>query len=1182
MYNLTNEIERRLEAGVLVVLKGFTLEECGSDRVDIQSVLDNKIMRVLSLCQQPKQIISYEEFIILYDFLLAQYKRIYVIENAIFWHLYPILVNIDENKKAALVAHFDPENEEEDSVDLSEYTQFYSNFATCENGYVCCYNLEEHKLRNEKIERIVLGETGNSDIEKAANADTASYLNICDQLDYYQLVCGLMHTTNTYVVAWDGYCAGKEAARNRIEVLNANFPNRIFSSSNASKVTPINARDDIRQLLKKHWGYDSFRTIKMYDVEKIDEGKKEVIDVSQEKIINDIVDQVEHCQNKQAFRDVFVTAPTGAGKSLMFQIPAMYIAEKYNLVTLVITPLISLMRDQVDALEAHGYMGARTINSDMSPIIKQEILDEISAGTCNLLYLSPESLLSRSDMQQLIGTRKIGMIVIDEAHIVTTWGKQFRPDYWYLGDHVQKWRRMQAKLDDPSAAPFIIATFTATAIYGGSEDMYHETINSMHMIEPITYLGYVKRENIAIEVKEVELVRNRTEYEINKFDTLVAMIRTALMRNQKTLIYFPTVALITRFYDYCYSKGLSEYVSKFHGQLLPEEKEESLENFRSGKKQVMLATKAFGMGIDIPDIAIVSHFAPTGNVCDYMQEIGRAARKATIDGHAIYSHMPNDFKHINRLHGLSAIQRYQLVEVMKKILELYHEFKYTRSNAFHVKSRNAMLIDTECFSYIFSGSQGDESDLTNKVKTAMLLIQKDYENRGFAPFYMRPIPMFAYGFFALSKEDQAKINRRYPGALTLESPGLNVCKVDLKSIWEQSYQNTHSFPAFKYLLYTAASGQKLDENQRIDLIERYKFTPAMSVDISFDNETDHASVFYTTTKALKELVQASQYQGKFYSIPEIVDHLAGALSISPFKAENIVNIVLAAMDQYRKNYSKQLNAVLYQSRVSKNQVQSYQFTSTATSFFGWLDKNFKYIDSNIVNGQLYCVNTTKSNRCKEITTVLGLLEAFGVLRFKSLGGSNSQIYINVRETKNMQIVRDTPNRYRNKLLELINDRHHQSVEMLQYLFHGKFESAEIWEHLENYFLGIMPPALSNDSNSITIDDETAANLAIQLCVGENLQDDYENWALVGELFDNPGLFEELNRIGIPLADYYGSTLTLGDIEADALLVWADKHLAITSGDEDASFRDQALRCGWKCITLDDASSEQIQAVLNSD
>lgn len=1181
MYNLINEINRRSDPGTLIVLKGFTLEECGIDRINIHSVLENKIMRVMQLYQQPKQIISYEEFIVLYDFLLAQYKRIFIIENAIYWHLHPVLVNIDAERIEALITHFDSENEDEDAIDLTEYTQTYSNFLTCDYGYACCYNLEEHKLRNEKIERILLGENGDTNIRRSDDSNNL-YLNICDQLDYYQLVSGLLHTTNTYVVTWDGYCAGKEAAKGRIEVLNANFPNRIFSSSNGANAVTGSTREEIRHLLKKHWGYDSFRMIKMYDVEKIDDGEKEVIDVSQEKIINDIVDQVEHCQNKQTFRDIFVTAPTGAGKSLMFQIPAMYIAEKFNLVTLVITPLISLMRDQVDALEAHGYREARTINSDMSPILKQEILNEISTGTCNLLYLSPESLLSRSDMQQLIGTRKIGMIVIDEAHIVTTWGKQFRPDYWYLGDHVQKWRRMQAKQDEPAAAPFIIATFTATAIYGGNEDMYHETINSMHMIEPITYLGYVKRENISIEVNEAELVRNRTEYEINKFDTLVSMIRTALMRNQKTLIYFPTVALIARFYDYCYSKGLADYVSKFHGQLPPEEKRESLDNFRVGKTQIMLATKAFGMGIDIPDIAIVSHFAPTGNVCDYMQEIGRAARTPSIEGHAIYSHMPNDFKHINRLHGLSAIQRYQLVEVLKKILELYHEFKYSPSNSFYVKSRNAMLIDTECFSYIFSGTQGDESDLTNKVKTAMLLIQKDYENRGFAPFYMRPIPMFAYGFFSLSKEDQAKINRRYPGAITLESPGLNVCKVDLKSIWEQSYQNTHSFPAFKYLLYRGASGQKVDESQRLDLIERYRFTPAMSVEISFDNEADHISVFYAMTKMLKELVQTSQYQGKFYSVQEMVSHLASRLVISSFKAENIINIVLAAMDQYRKNYSQQLDAVLYQSRISKTQVQSYQFTSTATSFFGWLDRNFRYIDSNIVNGQLYCVNTTKSNHCKEISTVLGLLEAFGVLRFKSLGGSNSQIYINVRETKNMQIVRDAPNRYRNKLLELINDRHRQSVEMLQYLFHGKFESSEIWEHLENYFLGIMPPSFKNGSVGLSIDDETAENLAIQFGVGENLQEDYENWTLVGELFDTNRLFEELERMGVAFADYYASTLTLGDIEADALLVWADKHIAITSGEENISFREQALRCGWRCITIEEATAEQIQALLNAD
>jgi len=96
-----------------------------------------------------------------------------------------------------------------------------------------------------------------------------------------------------------------------------------------------------------------------------------------------------------------------------------------------------------------------------------------------ILYISPETLLSRSDVVQLIGDRTIGMIVIDEAHIVTTWGKQFRPDYWYLGDHIKMLRKNQLK---NKGRAFVIATFTATAIYHGLEDMYTETINSLHML----------------------------------------------------------------------------------------------------------------------------------------------------------------------------------------------------------------------------------------------------------------------------------------------------------------------------------------------------------------------------------------------------------------------------------------------------------------------------------------------------------------------------------------------------------------------------------------------------------------------------------------------------------------------------------------------------------------------------
>lgn len=117
----------------------------------------------------------------------------------------------------------------------------------------------------------------------------------------------------------------------------------------------------------------------------------------------------------------------------------------------------------------------------------------------------------------------------------------------------------------------------------------------------------------------------RREYELDKFQALTGQITTALEQGQKTLIYFPTVSLLERFYTHCLAQRLGNAVTRYHAQLSGEAKAENLEDFRSGKRRIMLATKAFGMGIDIPDIALVLHFAPTGNLCDYTQEIGRAA-----------------------------------------------------------------------------------------------------------------------------------------------------------------------------------------------------------------------------------------------------------------------------------------------------------------------------------------------------------------------------------------------------------------------------------------------------------------------------------------------------------------------------------------------------------------------------
>jgi len=1159
---LSNFIKENNNSGTLFVIKGYDFSELGFEKIKLSSVINNKIDRLLSVSQSEIKVISFEEFICLYNFAVEQFKQIYIIENQAYQYFWPVNCDIDEGFIESLLKHYDEDADENTPIlDIDEYINIFSNFVNTEFGLTCCYNIDENALIHPKIQRVSFNKQDSAITEIYNLGEEFIFMNICNDIDYFRLVKSLYSTDLKIAISWESYFSSKSSIENKITILVSLFRERVFAYVQPLTESTSHSIKEVRELMMKYWGYAQFRSILIYDLQEVQNKNKKVLTITQEKIINDLIEQVEYCVQGKPFRDMFVTAPTGSGKSLMFQLPAMHLAEKYNLVTLVITPLIGLMNDQVQQLEKRGYTAAKTINSDISPIIKQEILDDVSSGKCHILYLSPESLLSRSDVQQLIGNRKIGMVVIDEAHIVTTWGKQFRPDYWYLGDHVQKIRRAQARKDD-NPSPFIVATFTATAIYEGNEDMYHETLNSMHMIDPITYLGYVRRENIEIEISEIETKKNKTEYEINKFDALVSMIDTALKRNKKTLIYFPTVALINRFFDYCYSKNLSDFVTRYHGQLSADMKDENFHQFQCGEKLVMLATKAFGMGIDIPDISIVSHFAPTGNVCDYMQEVGRAARDITIQGKAIYKHMSTDFMHINRLHGLSAIQRYQLVEVIKKILDIYNSTRYKQGRQGFTKKRNELLIDAESFLYIFESPFGDDSNLINKVKTAMLLIQKDYENRGFAPFHMRPIPMFAYGYFTISPKEQIELNRIYGDVVKLVYHQQSVCLIDLSKIWSKKYENKMSFPKFKFMLYS--------KDNELDFNKKYKFISAMSVDVFYSDDSELK--YMEAISCLKSIANESVFKGKFFSNNGIIDEIAKHIGVSKFRAEGMASVFIAAMDIYQKDYSRRMNAKMYTARALQNGDVSYQFLTVSREFFAWVEKGFAYIKENVSDDKMYVVNDAENKRCKEIVTLLGILEAFGILRFKALGGTNSQIYIYVNETKTMQMVRDKPNTYHNRLLETINGRHEESVNMLRFLFQNKFTSDEVWDHLENYFLGILPIELQPQNvNDVAVVEN---DVAFQVQVGENMSEYYQDWESANDMFDNENIsnYAEYN---IPLADYYAAKLIVGQSEIDVNLLWVEKKIALIDDNENTDLAEVASQFGWKCIPMREASAVKL-------
>ena len=1048
-----NKVIKAMPDKSIIVLKGvpFSFVE-QNENVCYADIIENKLGYLLNLWNSKRQYILYEEFLLLSELLILQYKQIFILNNNLYMGLYPINNYFSSEIKNGLLTHFSESDAEENDDayigDINEYVKIFNGLKEVDNELIGSYC--EPDLSNEKIRIINVFE--NQSLDVLSTSDESSLkIDLIEETDYIKLVRKMYDAPKQLCIRTSNYTGDKRLLKEHISQLAYFWRNctNIAYVQMQTYSEDFKPKVEFKTILKRYWGYDSFRDLPVYDMSKLDLGEKSVVSVSQERIISDIVEQVENCGEHKSFRDIFVTAPTGAGKSVMFQVPAIYLAEKFNLLTIVISPLIGLMNDQVKNLELKNYSYAETINSDISPIIKQNIISRVSEGQSHILYISPETLLSRSDVEQLIGDRTIGMIVIDEAHIVTTWGKQFRPDYWYLGDHIRKLRKRQI---DKKQRSFVIATFTATAIYHGLEDMYTETINSLYMLSPITYLGYIKRNDIDIEINRTKPPKEqRSEYELDKIEEIAnRVLPQALITRKKTLVYFPTVSLIDRCYEYLKNTHKVENVAVYHGSLPKNEKQENYEAFYTGKKIIMLATKAFGMGIDINDIERVVHVAPTGNVCDYVQEIGRAARKENLIGEAYYHYNSRDFKFINRFHGMSTIHSYQLIKVIEKIGELYQQSIDSRRDGL-TKKRNAMLLDSENFSYIFNSPMCDETESINKVKTALLLIQKDFESKfSFSPISVRPIPLFSVGFFQIEPSVQSRIRNNYYRVIEEIEPIRHICRVQLDEIWRSDYKDL-SFPKFKYMLYT--------KNEDLNFVSKYPMHPALCVSINFDS--NYRSIYENIFGTLKSIINNNIASSSYVSFTNIVNELNQQCKLSSeYKARAICEVLIASIDTYRKDFAK-THASIVKDRTTIDAKRSYQFNPAVNCFFEWVDKGLNRIERDTQKGKLYLVNDT-GNTIKEYSVILGILESLDCLSFEMLGGANSQLYIYINQMQTLKNIINAPYKYKNRLLEMVSERHTLSVKMLTYIYENEFKSKEIWNLIEDYFLGKIPDKVKED------------------------------------------------------------------------------------------------------------------------
>jgi ATP-dependent DNA helicase RecQ len=306
--------------------------------------------------------------------------------------------------------------------------------------------------------------------------------------------------------------------------------------------------------------------------------------------------------------DVLVVMPTGSGKSAIYQITALLVPGP----TVVVSPLIALQRDQVLALNESGAVSAAATNSTVRAKQRREALEGFQAGDLELLFLAPEQLANPETLQTLNAT-EVSLLVIDEAHCISTWGHDFRPDYLRLG-----------ALADELGHPRVLA-LTATA----APPVRAEIIERLHMRDPVVLVRGFNRSNIRLAVR-------RVAEEDTKLADLLEWVAEAA---KPGIVYVATKRQAEELARALSERGVA--ADPYHAGMRAAERKQAQRRFDEDELEVIVATAAFGMGIDKPNVRFVAHLHIPDSVDSYYQELGRAGRDGQ-PANAILWYRPQD------------------------------------------------------------------------------------------------------------------------------------------------------------------------------------------------------------------------------------------------------------------------------------------------------------------------------------------------------------------------------------------------------------------------------------------------------------------------------------------------------------------------------------------------------------
>lgn len=431
---------------------------------------------------------------------------------------------------------------------------------------------------------------------------------------------------------------------------------------------------DVHTNLKHFFGYNQFRT---YEGEPLQENA------------------VRAAVTGKSLLAIF---PTGGGKSLTFQLPALMESQTVHGLTVVISPLLSLMKDQVDNLAERGITEAVTINGLLDPVSRSLAIDRVQSGDASLLYIAPEMLRSKT-IERILQARHVVRFVIDEAHCFSSWGQDFRVDYLYIGKFIREYQNRK-RLQQPIP----ISCFTATAKQKVIQDIcdyFKQTLgHDLQLFASSASRTNLRYSVIHADTDEVKYSRLRSLIAESDCPVIVYVSRTKrtrLLAEKLTRDGYKALA--------------------FNGQMDADEKIANQEAFMNDRVRIIVATSAFGMGVDKSDVGLVIHYDISDSLENYVQEAGRAGRDPHLEARCYVLYSDGDLDKHFMLLNQTKLSISEIQQVWRAVKDMTKQRMRVCCSALEIARK--------------AGWDDSVSDMETRVRTALAALeQAGYLQRG--------------------------------------------------------------------------------------------------------------------------------------------------------------------------------------------------------------------------------------------------------------------------------------------------------------------------------------------------------------------------------------------------------------------------------------------------------------------